>query len=123
MAFRNGIVADTLRKAGLSYSVIFGLQLPQLAQIARQLPTDQELALKLWNDENVRESRLLACWLFNPDEVTFDMALKLASSVKSREEADILSFRLLRRLPYASKLAETLTGYPAEALQRNLDNM
>lgn len=123
MAFRNGIVADTLRKAGLSYSVIFGLQLPQIAQIARQLPVDQDLAMKLWDDENVRESRLLACWLFNPDETLFDTALKLASSVKSREESDILSFRLLRRLPYAQQLAESLSGYPAEALQRNLDNM
>ena len=30
MAFRNGIVADALRKAGYDYKVIFGLQLPQL---------------------------------------------------------------------------------------------
>ena len=36
LAFRNGIVSDTLRKAGMPYGIIFGLQLPQLAEIARR---------------------------------------------------------------------------------------
>ena len=40
MTYRNGIVADTLRKAGLPFGVIFGLQLPQLSGIARDIPHD-----------------------------------------------------------------------------------
>ena len=35
--FRNGIVADTLRKAGMPHKVIFGLQIPQIAAIAKDL--------------------------------------------------------------------------------------
>ena len=31
MAYRNGIVSDTLRKAGMPYNIIFGTQLPQIA--------------------------------------------------------------------------------------------
>ena len=37
-AMRNGIIADTLRKAGLDYRMIFGLNLPQITDIAADLP-------------------------------------------------------------------------------------
>lgn len=125
--FRNGIVADTLRKAGIPHRTIFGLQLPQLGEIARPLGKDTALARTLWGETDNRESRLLACWLFNPEEVNMDEAFALASSARSREECDILAFRLLRYLPFASDLASRLrdngpdTAYAAEALIRNLD--
>ena len=34
MAMRNGIVADALRKGGMPHKVIFGLNVPQLSEIA-----------------------------------------------------------------------------------------
>ncbi|MDE6010532.1 MAG: hypothetical protein K2F87_03665 [Muribaculaceae bacterium] len=127
MAYRNGIVADTLRKAGAPYGVIFGLQLPQLGDIARSQIPSADLARELWNDRNVRESRLLAAWLFPVGDLEYDEALGMATDVLTREEADILAFRLLRRLPYAPQLAETLLNasgtlprYAGEALRRNL---
>lgn len=130
MTFRNGIVADTLRKAGMDYDIIFGLQIPQLSRIARQVE-NPELAEALWRDKKVRESRLLACCLFAPETVDEEMAMLLSSDVQTREEADILCFRLLRRLPYAESLAakiesaasasgNALQAYCAEALRRNL---
>lgn len=133
MTYRNGIVADTLRQAGMAYPIIFGLQLPQLSEIARSLKAERgeeecvRLADELWADRNVRESRLLACWLF-PLGITEEKALQLAESVQTREEADILAFRLLRRLLYAESLRDRLRSHPdslvaycGEALQRNLD--
>ena len=44
----------------------------------------------------------------------------MAADIQTREEADILAWRLLRRLPYASSLTDRLTGYIREALHRNL---
>lgn len=130
MVFRNGIVADALRNAGMPYHIIFGLQLPQLSQIARSLPLSTALAKELWEDKNVRESRLLACYLFPKDEVTQDLALELGRSVQTPEEADILCFRLLRYLPFADTLAAELedsdnptVAYCSKALQRNLAAM
>ena len=38
--FRNGFLADTLRKAGMPYAVIFGLNVPQLGDIARRVLGD-----------------------------------------------------------------------------------
>ena len=127
LAFRNGIVSDTLRKAGMPYGIIFGLQLPQLAEIARRYDKSVGLADTLWNDTNVRESRLLACYLYPAEEIDYEKAHSLATSVLNVEEADILSFRLLRYLPFATRLADDLLGndnnlynYCGKALHRNL---
>lgn len=128
MTYRNGIIADALRKAGMTYDIIFGLQLPQLAGIARDIEPSMDLAMQLWNDRKIRESRLLACYLFPAKEMTESMALELAESVQTKEEADILCFRLLRRLPFAETLSlkltaseDALVSYCGEALRRNLD--
>ena len=75
LAYRNGIIADTLRKAGYPHPIIFGLQIPQLGEIAQMVLSDHNtdrnaLAHQLWADKTVRESPLLACWLFDPTNLT-----------------------------------------------------
>ncbi len=130
MAYRNGIVSDTLRKAGMPYSVIFGLQLPQLTQIAKGIGKSEAIADYLWDDKGVRESRLLASYVYPEETISEEKAYVLATGIQTKEEADILCFRLLRRLPFASALALRLSAevdplplYCAEALRRNLDSM
>lgn len=110
--FRNGIVADTLRKAGMPYKVIFGLQIPQIAGIARSLSPSMELAEELWNDSEVRESRILASYLFPVEEINLDKALNLARDVRTQEEADMLAFRLFKRLPFADSLLSAMENNP-----------
>ncbi|MCM1004708.1 MAG: hypothetical protein NC402_00235 [Prevotella sp.] len=119
MAYRNGIVADTLRAAGMDcYNVIFGLNVPQLAHIAGTLVPGMTLADALWADRKVRESRLLAAYLFPPEEVSEQKALELMADVQTQEEADMLAFRLLRQLPYHPALKAAASGYAATALSR-----
>ena len=117
--FRNGIVADTLRKAGMPHKVIFGLQIPQIAAIAKDLTPSSELAEALWNDSEVRESRILATYLFPVDEMSLEKATWLLGSVRTPEESDMLAFRLLKRLPFASEIlkeAEKDPGIPEYAV-------
>ncbi len=117
--FRNGIVADTLRKAGMPHKVIFGLQIPQIAAIAKDLTPSSELAEALWNDSEVRESRILATYLFPVDEMSLEKAFWLLGSVRTPEESDMLAFRLLKRLPFASEIlkeAEKDPGIPEYAV-------
>lgn len=138
LTYRNGIVADTLRKAGMTcYNVIFGLQLPQIKEIAAAIMSrglddveTEALADALWNDRGVRESRLLACRLHDKDAVDKAKALDMALDVQTEEEADILCFFLLRHHPCAGELAETLEAqdaplprYCGKALKRNLEAM
>ncbi|MDE5796279.1 MAG: DNA alkylation repair protein [Muribaculaceae bacterium] len=126
-ARRNGIVADALRKGGEDYKTIFGLQVPDLAAISRTLTQSMTLADTLWADTEVRESRLLACYIFPPAEVDFEKAVRLAREVRNREEADMLGFRLMKRLPFAAEIADSLRTdtsplmqYMALAIDRHL---
>lgn len=129
-AMRNGIVADTLRKAGVPHKTIFGLQLPQLSEIARGLDKDVEMARALWKDNDVRESRLLACYVMPVEQLSLEEATEMGQEVLTREEADILAFRLLRYHPEAERLATAFASsenstskYLSQALRRNLAAM
>ena len=129
-AMRNGMVADILRKGGLEQKYIFGLQLPQIKEISeRYRPADYgdsaALARALWNDMECREARLSACHLMPPSLMDREEASDWAAGAMSREESDILAFRLLRYLPFAADLAEELEAsednlkkYTACALRR-----
>lgn len=125
-ALRDGMMADTLRKGGIEYKYIFGLQLPQIKAIADGIrpifDTDKAvLAQKLWNDRECRESRLLACHIMPWSVMTREEALGMALDCRTREEADILAFRVLRFVDYALWLAQQLEGkYVAEAIKRFL---
>lgn len=125
-ALRNGILADQLKSAGVPHKMIFGLNVPQIAAIARTLQPSLPLAEALWQ-ESSREARLLACYLFPPQEVDRDYAMKLFNSILSPEEADMLAFRLLKRLHFAPEIADPepaddtpLSRYARKALKRHL---
>lgn len=114
-ALRNGVVADTLRKAGCPHRIIFGLNLPQLNEIAAAMPHTAELAESLRADVNLRESALLAPMIYPVDTLTYDKARDWALSTVWHEDADILCFKLLRHTPYAATLASELCESPDSA--------
>lgn len=107
-AFRNGIVAEVLRKSGAPYRLILGLNLPQLVDVAASVDHTVEQAEALWADDECRESRLLAILVYPVDDLTFERAEKMVVEARSREEVDILCHRLLRRAAFAGMLASSL---------------
>lgn len=101
--YRDGLTADVLRRGGVPHKTIFGLQLPQIKRLAERYAelapeARLELAERLWADSDVRESRLLACYLFPPELVSPERMEELTATVRDREEADLLRFRLIGRL-------------------------
>lgn len=128
MTYRNGAVADVLRQAGMTcYRVIFGLNVPQIANIANQCEKSLKLAECLWEDNSVRESRILATYLFPKDAIDKEYAFKLIEQLQTTEEADMLCFRLLKHLDFASQLVEKYNNseeeikrYCAKMLSRHL---
>lgn len=105
-AMRNGIITETLRRAGAPFSIIFGLNLPQLVEIADEFGPDRSLAEDLWANVTTRESRLLAPMLMPRDTFTIGDACAWIEGVETDEVADILCHRLLRHLPYALELVD-----------------
>ena len=100
-AMRNGVTADGLRNAGLGYRYIFGLNIPQLADIAAETGMNQSLALELRDDTLCRESMLLAPMIYPPEMLTADEAMEWIAKAPTIEVIDILCHRLLRNIPAA----------------------
>ncbi|MDE6332414.1 MAG: hypothetical protein K2L80_07405 [Muribaculaceae bacterium] len=110
-AMRNGIVADTLRRAGSPYHIIFGLNLPQLAEIASLTPHTVELSDALHANSSTRCSCLMAPMIHPHADMSHEKALRWMSEALCTEETDVLCHRLLRHLPYACDVAnEALAG-------------
>ena len=114
-AFRNGIIADKLRKAGDPHSIIMGCLLVDIQSIAQRakdtIGNDEQLAAiacELWNDTNSRECRLAAPMLYPTELMTLELALQWCHTVETMEIADNLCHKLLRRLPEADALFRQL---------------
>ncbi len=128
-AMRNGIVADALRRLSPSYRMIFGLNLPQIAEVAASVQPDAAFAEELWADSRTRESLLVAPMIYPAAEMDEATALRWMCDVRDTEVADVLCHRLLRRLPFARRLAEgcassesDMLRYTALRLMRNIMN-
>lgn len=132
-AMRNGDLAAQMTAGGVSYKINFGLNLPQISDIAAALrdgtldgadhrPTADELAgtaRLLWANTTTRESMLLAPMLIEPVTLTAAEATAMLAACPTTEVADVLCLRLLRRHPDAEAVAAGLYGRPgADALQR-----
>ncbi len=117
-ALRNGVIADSLRKAGCPHRIVFGLNLPQLNEIAAQYGPSEELAEALWKDTALRESALLAPMLYPKERLTLEKARKLCATVQWHEDADILVFKLLRDADFAPSLARELVACEVSRMSR-----
>lgn len=104
-AMRNGVIADAIRKGGLDYKIIFGLNLPQLAEIAAQLEHSAGLGAMLWSDRRTRESMLLAPMVYPVEDMNRTTAGKWLAEACTTEVADVLWMKLLRRHPDALDMA------------------
>ncbi|MDE6100485.1 MAG: hypothetical protein K2G01_05520 [Paramuribaculum sp.] len=109
-AMRNGVIADTLRKAGSPFRIIFGLNLPQIVEIAAAVGFNSDLGRSLWANTSTRESMLVAPMLMNPSDIGIDEAVGMCGECPSPEVADVLCHRLLRHLPFAWELSLHLAG-------------
>lgn len=116
-AFRNGIIADKLRRAGDPHAIIMGCLLSDLMAIAqrtRETVGDEvalaALATELWSDTHSRECRLVAPMLFPPQLMDKHLALQWCNSVESIEVADNLCHKLLRHTACASEVCTSLIG-------------
>lgn len=125
-AMRNGALAAQMRRGGLDYRINFGLNIPQIKEIARDildmgLTHAELLALgtDLWANEGTRESRLLAPMIFPPEDMTGPLAAQWLRQAQNIEIADHLCHSLLRRLSFAEAIAnEVLSDTSTSDLNR-----
>ena len=116
-AMRNGALAQQMRSGGLDYRINFGLNIPQIKEIAREVAswglTDTELAgiaTELWHNTSTRESMLMAPMIFPTGAMTDEIAAEWLSEAPTTEVADMLCHSLLRHLTCAPAIAAHLLG-------------
>lgn len=112
-AMRNGVIADALRKAGAPYAIIFGLTLPQLADIASAIGENREIAETLHQNTTTRESLMLAPMIYPRGEMDYATAYQWLAGAQTAEVADVICHRLVRHLDFAAALASDLAQSPA----------
>lgn len=126
-AMRNGVIADALRRGGSPFRIIFGLNLPQISEIAAKWTPDTPLAERLWANTTTRESMLLAPMIVDRAAFTIDDARRWIVAIPAHEVADVMCLKLLRNLSYANELAgelaqseQPMARYTAVRLMFNL---
>lgn len=100
----NGIVSTHQRRQGLDYKINFGVEIPRLKEIAARYTKNETLAEHLWT-ENIRESKLLAIYLYPQEKFGPEVANRWLAECRFTETADHLCRSLLIHLPEAPSFA------------------
>ena len=93
---RNGAVADAMctSQSGLNY----GVSLPTVREIARAEEKDYDFAKMLWT-QDVRELRLAALHIAEPERLTEDEFALWADGIRDEELSEEAAFALLSHAP------------------------
>lgn len=107
-AMRNGALAENMRRQGAKYRIIFGVNLPQLIEIASETPKSVQLAQALWDNQTTRESMLIAPMLYPREKFDIEDARKWIATVPTAEVCDIFCHKLLRYMNYALQIVSEI---------------
>ncbi len=111
----NGAVADAMRYYGEKYGLNYGVSLPTLRQIANQEQPDHTLAQYLYKQQ-VRELRLAALHIAQPEKITLSEADFWAEGVINSEVAEEMAFAMLSKAAEAKAIIDKWSDSDDELL-------
>lgn len=109
-AYRNGIIADSLRRCNDPHKSIMGCQWVDIKAIAEQVPQNAVLAEKLWEIRDSRECRMVAPLLYPLDEFDVATAIMWGKAVECDEIADVFCQALAGRMNDVLPVVEALAA-------------
>ena len=95
----------------------FGVPVPVIRKLAKQIGKNHELGFKLW-ETAIHENRLLACMVSDPAQVTKTQMNKWAKDFYSWDICDQVCNNLFIFAPYAYEKAIDWTGSKKEFVKR-----
>ncbi len=95
--------AKSLNRFGVEADKAFGVTMPFVRRLAKEIGTDQGLAIRLW-DEGHHELKLLASLIADPQKFTIELADQWVSEIYSWDVCDQLCINLLSKVSYAWEL-------------------
>jgi len=110
-------VRQGMARYGLPSEGAFGVPMGALLKLAKQLGTDHELSLALWESGRY-EARLLAALVGDARRVTRRQMDEWARGFRSWGDCDTVCFKLFDRVPFAFERAPRWAGSPREFEKR-----
>ena len=101
----NGAVADSMYYSGKRYGLNYGVSIPTIRSIARNVQPDMSLAKYLLTQQ-VRELQLAALHIVPVEELTADDAIAIEKHINNSELAEEASFALFGRCSCFNELSE-----------------
>jgi 3-methyladenine DNA glycosylase AlkD len=93
-----------MARFGIHAKKVYGISLPDLKRLARQIGKDHLLAQELWSS-GAHEARLLACFVENPAEVTRRQMERWAGDFDNWAVCDGCCLHLFAKVPFAHEKA------------------
>lgn len=113
----NPKAVEGMAKFGITSKKIYGVSIPNLRKIAKEIGTNHQLALKLW-DEGIRETRILASMIDDPALITEEQMEKWVKDFDSWEVCDQCCMNLFWQTPFAFEKVEKWASKKEEFVKR-----
>jgi len=106
-----------MARYGIDISNAYGVAVPELRRLAREIGHDHVLAMALWAS-GVHDARLLASMIADPASFSLEGADAWARDFRSWDLCDQCCLNLFRRLQFAHDLARRWRGHAQEFVRR-----
>lgn len=100
----NGAVAEAMQHRGLDYPLNYGVSVPTIRSIAGEYGPSHSLAMLLYRQQ-VRELKLAATFVDDPEQVTSDQMRLWADGFTNTELVEQVVYNLFRKVPGADRMA------------------
>jgi 3-methyladenine DNA glycosylase AlkD len=108
---------ESMARFGIQSSNSFGVSVPKLRTLAREVGRDHLLAMRLW-ETGLHDARLLATMLDDPEEVTIDQMDKWVRDFDSWDVVDGSCGNLFDKTPFAVAKAKEWCKRDEEFVRR-----
>ena len=106
-----------MARYGITAEKNYGVSMPKLNELAKEIGTDHLLAQQLW-DASIREARILAAMIDDPRLVTEDQMEQWAKDFDSWEVCDQCCMKLFKRTKFAYTKAVEWSARSEEFVKR-----
>ncbi|OQX02045.1 MAG: DNA alkylation repair protein [Desulfobacteraceae bacterium IS3] len=116
-ALSNPDAVAGMTRFGINPKHTYGISIPNLQKIAKEIGKDHSLAGRLWSS-GIHEARILACMIDEPEQVTEKQAEQWVKDFDSWDVCDQCCNRLFDKTPFAWRKAEEWSSRKEEFVKR-----
>ncbi|MEM3404448.1 MAG: DNA alkylation repair protein [Nitrososphaeria archaeon] len=113
----NPNIVKSMERYGINTKNLYGVPIPELRLIAKEVGKDHELALKLW-ESSIHEARMLATMIDDPNMVSEDQMGAWIKDVDSWDICDACCGNLFDKTPYGYRKAVEWSAREEEYVKR-----